>query len=170
MNKIENLIFHCSDSTWGDVDVIRKWHVKDRGWRDIGYNGVILNGYRKNSKDFNSKEVGEFEKGRGLDLDIYVNTDERGAHVLGYNKNSIGICLIGKDKFSVKQFETAIYFARLFKRVNREISIRGHYEMPTANGKTCPNFDMDLFRNLVNNYKHNLLGKIELIFGNNILI
>ena len=42
--KIKNIIIHCSVSDFGDAELIRSWHVDERGWRDIGYNGVILNG------------------------------------------------------------------------------------------------------------------------------
>lgn len=148
MKEIEYLIFHCSQSEFGDVEVIRGWH-KQKGWRDIGYNGVITNGYLKTSKEFDEEFDGRFQEGRALDFSSYVETEEIGAQTLGYNSRSIGICLIGDKKFTVKQFQTALSVAKLFKAVNPGIKIKGHKEMSTARGKTCPNFDMDTFRTMV---------------------
>jgi hypothetical protein len=146
--EIEYLVIHCSDSHFGDANVIRKWH-KARGWRDIGYNGVILNGNRNSGGEYNLKEDGLFEMGRGLDLSVMIESDEKGAHVLGYNDKSIGICLIGKNKFTIPQFKTLIHLVSLFKRIVPDIKVRGHYQMPTANGKTCPNFDIFDFHTLL---------------------
>ena len=148
MNKIENIIIHCSASSFGDAELIRGWHVDGNGWRDIGYNGVILNG-RRDAQKFNDSDVGLFEVGRGLNLDQFVDSTEKGAHALGYNKNSLGLCLIGNEKFKVEQFQTALYFCAMFQRINPKIEVIGHYEV--TDKKTCPNFDMKLFRGLLKN-------------------
>jgi hypothetical protein len=147
MNKIDYVIFHCSDSNFGDRDEINTWH-KMRGWSQIGYNGVILNTNPKSGQNVPEND-GMFQEGRGLDFSSYVEENEVGAHTLDYNKNSIGFCLIGNVKFTVKQFQTALSLARLFKAINPAVQIKGHYEMPTANGKTCPNFDMSIFRTIL---------------------
>jgi len=83
MRHINEIIVHCAatrPSWWAGkslaskVNEIRRWHVQDRGWSDIGYHYVI---------DRN----GMVGKGR---------SDERtGAHVRGRNAHSIGICLLG---------------------------------------------------------------------------
>ncbi len=145
MNKIEYIIIHHSDSTFGDVETIRRWHL-EKGWRDIGYSGVILNGYRSKTK-YNDKNIGLFEIGRGMNLDDIIDSEEKGAHALGYNKKSLGICLIGKDKFYIKQFQTALFICALYSRINPEIKIIGHNECENTS-KTCPNFDMAKFRGL----------------------
>lgn len=148
MREIEFLVFHCSESSWGDVEEIRKWHL-ERGWRDIGYNGVILNGHRDYNSFYKEEEDGLFEEGRSLNLSSYIEDGEVAAHVLNYNSRSLGICLIGKDKFTLKQFQVALSIARLFQGINPNIRIKGHYEMPTSRGKTCPNFSMLAFRDLL---------------------
>jgi N-acetylmuramoyl-L-alanine amidase len=149
MDKIiEALVFHCSDSGFGDVATIKDWHVQGNGWRDIGYNGVILNGFRKSTKAFASADDGLFEMGRGLDLDTVIEREEVGAHAKGFNDNSMGICLIGVSKFSIAQFQTAYNLVRLFRNIVPGVKLLGHYELPTAGGKTCPNFDMDVFREI----------------------
>lgn len=164
MTEIKYIVIHCSDSNFGDVELIRDWHVNGRGWRDIGYNGVILNGHRRSKSDVNEDEVGLFEVGRGMDFDKYVDSSERGAHALGYNKKSLGICLIGVDKFRVEQFQTALIACAMYKRINPEIKIIGHYECE-GTSKTCPNFEMIGFRELL---QYDEFGKsqIEDVMGN----
>lgn len=134
MNK-SGIIIHCSDSTFGNAQIIEDWH-KERGWSDIGYHFTILNGQFENN---NYLEVmdGQIECGRDF--------DKSGAHAKGYNSN-IGICLIGKDKFTDKQFESLakLILNLLEENPNMTIKdIKGHYEVST---KTCPNFNVDTFK------------------------
>ena len=53
---------------------IRRWHVEERGWREIGYHFVIMPGGAR-----------------------YFGRDraEIGAHVQGHNRGTIGICMVG---------------------------------------------------------------------------
>ena len=40
MRQITKIIVHCTATPEGrevDVDEIRKWHVDERGWSDVGY-------------------------------------------------------------------------------------------------------------------------------------
>lgn len=147
MARIQNLIIHCSDSDFGDVSLIRQWH-KQRGWKDIGYNAVILNGRRSAKDQKNPLEDGLLEMARGLDLSLSIDPNEVGAHAMGYNASSIGVCMIGSGKFSRNQFETLFHFCRLWQNIVPGISILGHYEVDKA-GKTCPNFDVGKFRQII---------------------
>ena len=76
MRKITEIIIHCSatiegkDYTVADID---RWH-RARGFRKIGYHYVI---YRD----------GSIHAGRPI--------SETGAHCVGHNAHSIGICYIG---------------------------------------------------------------------------
>ena len=78
------IIVHCAD-TLATMDIgveeIRRWHVEERGWDDIGYANVI-------------RRDGTIELGRDLDGDGDV-ADEIGAHAAGFNAQSIGVCLVG---------------------------------------------------------------------------
>ena len=137
-SSLRYIVVHCSDSTWGNAEEINKWHI-ERNFKKIGYHFVILNG-KETSNSFDENKDGIIEIGR--------KESETGAHALGYNSNSIGICMIGKDKFTYKQFES---LRKLIKYLQNKYSIPtenviGHYETPKANGKTCPNFDMVEFR------------------------
>lgn len=146
MRKIEKIIIHCSASTWGNVSVIRKWHKK-RGFSDIGYHKVILNGY-ETYEDFMSKN----KQSDGL-LELGRPESVVGAHVKGMNTTSIGICLIGIDKFSWRQKWTLIKLVLgLMKEYKLKVEdVLGHYECPTGKeqGKTCPNFNMNTFRRIL---------------------
>ena len=125
MREIEFLIIHCSDSP-DDMDIgakeIRDWHVNGNGWSDIGYNYVI----RRN---------GSIEIGRNLEIVP--------AHCKGYNRKSIGICLVGRKIFSKEQFSSlSILCMGLLHRFPK-VSIKGHRDFNPE--KTCPNFDVDEF-------------------------
>lgn len=148
MKKIKYIVIHCTVSEFGDAEVITGWH-KERGFRTIGYNAVILNGYRKNTRERNYLEDGQIEEGRGMDLNAVIDPGEQGAHVLDYNAKSLGIAVIGDKMFTFKQLTSLIYLLRTYQAVIPGVLIVGHYELPTANGKTCPNMDMDLVRKAV---------------------
>lgn len=151
MREINLIIIHCSDSAFGDAATIRQWHQSpdphdmSKPWRDIGYHYVVLNGVRKNDSDYETSEDGMVESGRPV--------DQVGAHCLGDNKNSIGVCLVGIKIFSERQLAaTARLVATLRKEYNTEAAIFGHCERPSGakQGKTCPNFNnMNLFRQRV---------------------
>ncbi|NEY92251.1 N-acetylmuramoyl-L-alanine amidase [Tabrizicola oligotrophica] len=80
---VTEIILHCADTRpdWmagrplaEKVAEIQRWHVQERGWRDIGYHWVI-------DRD------GAVAPGR--------RETEIGAHVEGHNRGTIGICLLG---------------------------------------------------------------------------
>ena len=133
--KPTKIIIHCSDSTWGSVAEIDKWH-KARGWDGIGYHKVILNGYVHPEWQCNPLYEGYIEDGRPL--------TKQGAHCKGHNSSSIGICLIGVDEFTTAQYKSLKELCeRLMARYDiSSDDIYGHYEFST---KTCPNFNVDDF-------------------------
>lgn len=76
MRQINLIVVHCSATPEGrDVTAadINKMHIA-RGFKKIGYHYVV-------------RLDGTVEKGR--------NENEIGAHVKGYNANSIGVCYVG---------------------------------------------------------------------------
>ena len=148
MRKIKNIIVHCSDSPFGCASLIREWHLA-RGWKDVGYHAVILNSRPVNGLAFNSIN-GSVEIGRKFDEDLFIEADEVGAHALGYNDSSLGICLIGKKQFTHEQIAKLLWLLNDLIR-QYELSpdaVIGHYETESgkAQGKTCPNIDMDNIR------------------------
>ena len=136
--NVRYIIVHCSDSDFGDAELINKWH-QERGWCKIGYQYVITNGC-KTKKEYvdNGNQplpISEIQKGR---MD-----DEQGAHTQGYNHKSIGICLIGTNNFSTIQLE---YAAGLIDTLRKKYNIPKenvlrHCDTEQAHGKTCPNLN-----------------------------
>lgn len=145
-----NIIVHCSDSSWGSAAEIRKWH-QEKGWRDIGYHFVIGNGLIRPDLYLPAMD-GLVSVGRELDGDPLIEDNEVGAHALGYNQKSIGICMIGKDVFTARQVGRLLLLLHDLRKVFsiENEDILGHYETERANGKTCPNIDMDHVRYLMN--------------------
>lgn len=140
MNKITHIIVHCSDSAWGCAREIDKWH-KERDFSGIGYHFVILNGYSEVRKYIDPLN-GSIECGRDMDQD--------GAHCIGFNDCSLGICLILKDKPTIEQLDS---LKSLLADLCRKYSIPtqnilGHRETENgkSQGKTCPNFDVEPIR------------------------
>ena len=135
MRKINMVIIHSS-ATQPKMNIgakeIRQWHLK-RGWQDIGYHFVI----RRN---------GEIEDGRDLDSDGDI-FEEIGAHTVGYNKNSIGICLVGgvdaklkaQNNFTDEQWRSLRNLLKVIKIDYRGVSIHGHNEFANT---ACPSFDV----------------------------
>jgi len=83
MRPINEIIVHCTATradwwagkrTSEKVAEIKRWHVQDRGWNDIGYHYLI-------DRD------GTVANGRAL--------EKIGAHVAGHNTGTIGISLFG---------------------------------------------------------------------------
>lgn len=132
---VTEVILHCADTRpeWmagrsiaEKVAEIRRWHVQERGWRDIGYHWVI-------DRD------GAVAPGR--------QETEIGAHVEGHNAGTIGICLLGgygartDDPFE-KNFTAAQKAAmvRLIGEIKGRAPIRkvsGHNDYAA---KACPGF------------------------------
>lgn len=67
------IVVHHSASADVSADQIHQWHL-NKGWSGIGYHYVI-------------RKSGDIEPGRPVDT--------VGAHTIGYNGDSIGICLTG---------------------------------------------------------------------------
>lgn len=106
MNRIKNIIVHWSASSLTvGVETIRQWH-KQKGWKDIGYHRVILHPNALKADNQKSAIWSDLVKqGRPLDLDLYLEDFERGAHTLGMNRNSIGICVIGNSQNQLHQLQ-----------------------------------------------------------------
>lgn len=132
---INEIILHCSATVEGKpftIADIDKWH-KAKGYKKVGYNYVIC-------------IDGTVQKGR--------EEGTTGAHTIGHNSNSIGICYIGglnkdgkpKDTRTDEQKESMYDLVyRLLDKYKLTIdNIHCHYEF--AN-KACPCFKRDDFIN-----------------------
>ena len=88
MNKPEYLIVHhtggtdanpLADTSGQSFEIVDEWH-KQKGWDKIGYHYFI-------------DKAGNITQGR--------KDDEEGAHCIGYNTKSLGICLAGNFDLSL---------------------------------------------------------------------
>lgn len=126
--KVKNIIIHCTATTRGrnvtaaDVD---RWH-RARGFRSIGYHYLI-------------RLDGTIEPGR--------SENEIGAHTLGQNATSIGVCYVGGlDSDGVTPCDTRTPAQRAaLEKLLRDLlgrypgaRIRGHRDFAA---KACPSFD-----------------------------
>jgi len=128
MREIDKIIIHCSatpEQVHFDASRIDKWH-RDRGWSGIGYHYVIL-------------LDGTIEYGRDI--------EKTGAHTLGQNTGSIGICYIGgmdkemkssKDTRTDAQKDSLLLLLKTLKRFHPDAKIYGHRDFSS---KSCPSFD-----------------------------
>lgn len=127
MRPLKRIILHCTATPEGkhfDVDTIRRWHVKDRGWKDIGYHYVIY-------------LDGSVHEGRPL--------EQSGAHTSGHNKDSIGIVYVGgcdskmkaKDTLNEAQETAMVNLIKSLRELHGDMSLHGHNEFAA---KACPSF------------------------------
>lgn len=159
MRPINLIVVHCTatlNGRWTTTADIDGWH-KTRGFRrdpaarrrcspdlaHIGYHHVIYTN-------------GAIANGRGY--------DEIGAHTSGHNKASLGIAMVGMDRFSVAQWESLRGLIRALTEQQGKYFARypnarvvGHRDLsPDIDGdgvvepqewlKTCPGFDVAAWR------------------------
>lgn len=124
------IVVHCSATRPNqDIDAkeIDRWH-RQFGWSRIGYAYVIT-------------RSGVLEVGRGA--------DEIGAHVKGYNDQSLGICMVGgiddegnpENNYTDEQWQALKNVITLLKEGYPDAEVLGHRDFPNVN-KACPCFDV----------------------------
>ena len=149
MRKIDLIVVHCAATRPSQnitIDDIARWHA-ERGFNGVGYHYLI-------------RRDGTVQKGRQDNM--------AGAHVAGYNANTIGICMAGginnnmqpEANYTKAQWAA---LAALVDKVRRAYGvpldrILGHCDMPRNQGvplsmiasqgayprvqKACPCFDV----------------------------
>ena len=127
------IVIHCA-ATKASMDIglteIRKWHVQDNGWRDVGYHNII----RRN---------GEVELGRRI--------RDTGAHAAGYNHKSVSVCMVGgmaednsaENNFTAQQWTALLDLVKQLKSNYPDADVIGHNEISE---KECPSFDVQKWK------------------------
>jgi hypothetical protein len=140
MRHINEIDVHCSATLPGwmegktsaeKVAEIKRWHIEERHFDDIGYHWII-------DRD------GTIVAGRKLET--------VGAHIMGHNANSIGVCLIGghgsaatdrfEENFTVAQDLALRALIADMKRIFGDIKVAGHNQYAA---KACPGFNVPLW-------------------------
>ena len=137
MRPLSEIIIHCTATqpnwlalrkTSYKVAEVRRWHVDDRGWSDIGYHFLI-------DRD------GTVAKGRPI--------EKVGAHTQGRNTGTIGIALFGghgsaatdrfRDHFTPAQdMALRVLIAALGAKYGA-LALSGHNQWAA---KACPGFNV----------------------------
>lgn len=142
MRAINRIIIHCTatklfaDTT---VDDLYRWHVEERGWSHIGYHYYI-------------DQKGTIHTCRPIEM--------IGAHALGHNEDSIGICLEGglsattgkpEDTRTMEQRESLrLLLSSLVSLYDIKVTnIIGHNEI---SNRDCPCFDVASLRQSLHMY------------------
>lgn len=121
-DRIRYLVVHCSDTPDDEPLSARDIHAMHLGfgWHGVGYHRVI-------GRD------GRIEQGRP---DFWI-----GAHVYGFNEESLGVCLIGRHHFTDDQMVALKAVISEWKNRYPKASVCGHCDFDYTD-KTCPNFDV----------------------------
>lgn len=131
MRNIDTLIIHCSATPSNravTTSDIRLWHMRDNGWRDIGYHYVI-------------ERPGLLASGRPF--------EHAGAHAKGHNANSLGICLVGglnpdtlapEANYTDAQWDILDSLVTVLQATFPIKRVIGHNEVSS---KACPCFDVE---------------------------
>lgn len=157
---VDLIVIHCSASPDGvslfegapgtpefctPVEVIDRWHAK-RGFRRA-----------LQARQMQNERLGSI----GYHLVIYVDGtiapgrafDEIGAHVFGYSRTSIGVCMIGTERFTREQWRSLARVIELLRLKHPGARVCGHRDLsPDVDGdgiverwewlKTSPGFDV----------------------------
>lgn len=133
-SKIKEIIIHCAATPNGrdfTADDIELWHKENKFSRSDAFIGV---------NKFTRKHVGYHSV---ITLDGQVEEtrkhDETGAHAIGFNETSLGICMIGTDKFTSEQWSALKNHVQALINAYPTVVVIGHNEISI---KLCPGFDV----------------------------
>jgi N-acetylmuramoyl-L-alanine amidase len=129
--RINSIVIHCT-ATPPHMDIgvptVRKWHVEERGWSDIGYHFLV-------TRD------GTVCVGRPL--------SRAGAHAKGHNADSIGVCYVGgvdenmKPQDNRTEAQASAMYDLICELTTRfhVTDVLGHCDLPRVT-KACPSFNV----------------------------
>ena len=137
MRLINEIIVHCTatqpkwmdgQSTMAKVAEVRRWHIQDRGWRDIGYHFLI---------------------DRDDTVALGRPIDQVGAHTMNHNTGTIGVSLFGgygaaatdnfSDHFTVEQDNALRALIGKLCDTYKITKVSGHNQYAA---KACPGFNV----------------------------
>ena len=118
------VVHHSASPLTTTVEDIKRWHVEENGWDDVGYHYVV-------------SQAGILHACRPLHV--------QGAHAYGHNDGTIGVCLIGHNPHESSRWTREQVFALQelymhFRRVIPGIGLAGHRDL--TDGTECPGLDV----------------------------
>lgn len=139
---VKYLVIHCTDTPEGRVisaDDIRRWHLKENGWKQVGYTDMI-------------HLDGRVERLVKNNDDAFVDGWEITNGAIGHNKHSRHIVYVGglarngrtpKDTRTPEQIEALTKIVKAFHKTAPNAEIIGHNDL--NKNKACPCFDVKKF-------------------------
>ena len=137
MRPLTGIIVHCTatrpewmagKSIAAKIAEVRRWHMRDRGWSDIGYHFLI-------DRD------GKVGLGRPI--------EKTGAHTQGHNTGTIGISLFGgwdsassdefHENFTPEQQASLLKLIADLRQKYGNLTLAGHNNFAS---KACPGFNV----------------------------
>lgn len=139
---INQIIIHCAATpngrphTVADIDA---WH-RQRGFqRSPRFKGRFNSSLTSIGYHYIIYTDGTVHTGR--------HPDETGAHAVGHNHDSLGICMIGTDRFTPAQWAALSNLVNdlLVEHGGKQTIVCGHRDLPAVH-KDCPGFDVGTWR------------------------
>ena len=160
--RLERIIVHwaAAGSPSVDVETLRRGHIQNNGWRDIGYHRVIEHpDHPKYANEKNLTPGMLIKTGRHLDNDLFLESDEIGAHAYGFNRNTIGWCVVAGPglpahplQIAALKLGLAIHWER-YNLPKKPETIIGHRDV---NPTQCPG---DQIYKVIKAFKRDYLAK-----------
>lgn len=147
MGKLARLVIHNTATPEGrevTVKDIRQWHIKENGWRQVGYADLIhLDGTITNLVPYDSDDQ----------VDPWEITN--GAR--GFNGTSRHIVFAGgcdrdmdpKNTITDPQWATLASYCKEFHYQHPDAKIVGHRDLDPRNKPHCPGFDVAEFLEII---------------------
>lgn len=138
MREIRRLVCHHTASPQTTTPAeIRRWHVDERGWSDVGYHWIL---YMDDAGDW-TWAPGRPER-------------RAGSHAKGRNKDSIGLVVCGDytEHALPERAEIALAAMVAAKCLEHGVLLEdvvGHREIMPEGYTVCPGYDMDRIRERV---------------------
>jgi len=114
--RTDYIVLHHADKSQASVEDIHRIHL-NKGWAGIGYHYFV-------------RKDGSIYRGRPRDA--------VGAHCLGYNDRSLGICAEGdfeKEHMPVAQWKAILWLVNELKKIYPKAQVVGHRDL---NATACP--------------------------------
>ena len=138
IKDINEIVIHCSATPNGrahTIEDVDRWHDEREFRRDMSIVPKFQPLLKSIGYHFVIELDGAVRAGRPL--------IETGAHVAGHNEHTIGICLIGTDRFTHEQWQALRTLVKTLRGTSelaqRQLTLSGHNQYST---KTCPGFNV----------------------------